>query len=422
MKKLLYLFAIALLAFGCEDYNDQFEGYDDNPIKLVEKLDYTLIDEDYESMGGDPAKYLSFSSSTPAADYVPDFLASHYPSLDVNSAINVTYNYYVGGLDYLDYLTEAKSYELTTADYDSMGEESGQPGKYNNFDSSTPPEDYLPDFFATKYPDAEDGDMVFITYKFYSGGVSLVSEYYGFDGSTWAAVEVDLPDGVSVYQLSADDYDSMGEESGQPGKYNNFDSSTPPGDYLPTFLSLKFPYAKEGDKKAVVYMYYSKGASKRAIQYTKTASGWEAYSSTQARTDQFLKTADGWVFDPTIIFTMSADDFQMIVDFVKSEHGSDKVDSYGTAEFYYGAGAYYENFDFRDGKFDASFASGLDAAKAGVSEALLPSKFPNAVAQISGIDVMYVVTFTTYDGADGEETFTFQCTKSGPNPEFTFVE
>lgn len=422
MKKLLYLFAIALVVFGCEDYNDQFEGFDDNPIELIENIDYTLTDADYESMGGDPADYYNFSSSAPAADYVPAFLASKYPTLDVNSAVNVTYAFYLGGLEYLDYLTAAKSYELTTADYDSMGEESGQPGKYNNFDSGTPPEDYLPDFFAAKYPNAQVDDLVFVTYKFYSGGVKNVSEYYGFDGTVWAAVEVDLPEGVSVYELTADDYDSMGENSGQPGRYNNFDSSTPPENYLPTFLSLNFPYAMEGDKIAVVYMYYSGGATKRAIEYTKTTAGWEAYSPTESRTEQFLKTPDGWVFDPTVLFTMNAADFQIIVDYVKSTYGAEKLDSYGTAEFYFGAGAYYENFDFRAGKFDASFSSGLEAAKTGIAEGLLPVKFPNAVSQISGIDVMYKVTFATYDGADGVETLTFQCTKSGPNPEFAFVE
>ncbi len=422
MKKILFFATALLLFFGCEDYNDQFEGYDDNTITLVKNLEYSLTDADYESMGGAPADYYNFSSSAPAADFIPDFLAEKYPSLDVNSSVNVTYTYYMGRLDYLDYLTNADSYELSTADYDSMGESSGQPGKYNNFDSGTPPEDYLPDFMATKYPNAENGDLVLVTYKFYSGAVSNVSEYYGFDGSAWAAVEIDLPEGVSLYELTTDDYDSMGEEYGQPGRYNNFDSSTPPEDYLPTFLKLKFPYATTGEKIAVIYKYYSDGTSKRAIEYTKTANGWEAYSSTESRTDQFLKTKDGWLFDPSVIFTMSSDDYQIIVDYVKATYGEEKLDSYGTQEFYFGAGAYYGNFDLRDGKYDTSFASGLEAAKAGIAEGLLPNKFPNAVAQVSGVDVMYIISFATYDGTDGKQTYTYQCTKSGPNPEFTFVE
>ena len=52
----------------------------------------------------------------------------------------------------------------------------------------------------------------------------------------------------------------------------------------------------------------------------------------------------------------------------------------------------------------------------------LTTKFPDAVNQVSGIDVFYVVNYAYYDGSNGTGTMTFQCTKSGPNPEFTFVE
>lgn len=423
MKKLLYLFAISMLVFSCENYNDQFSGYDDNQISVVEQLDYTLTDADYESIGGDPGKYNNFSASAPAADYIPDFLASKYPSLDVNSSVNVTYEFYRGGLDYISYLTDSKSYELTTADYDSMGEDSGQPGKYNNFDSSTPPEDYLPAFFANKYPDAVDGDLVFVTYKFYSGSVSNVSEYYGFDGSVWAPVEVDLPEGVSVYELTSDDYDSMGEDSGQPGRYNNFDSNISAGDYLPTFLSLKYPYAMEGEKIAVVYKYYSSGkTTKKAIQYTKMADGWEAYNSTITKTDQYLRTSSGWLFDPTIIYSMTSDDYQLVVDYVKSNIGASHVSSYGDSETYYGSNAYYGEFQIGSSYFDSSFSTWQDAVKEAIGKGFLPSKFPNAVAQVEGVDVNYIVTFAAYLSGMSDYTIKFQCTKSGPNPEFTYVE
>lgn len=86
------------------------------------------------------------------------------------------------------------------------------------------------------------------------------------------------------------------------------------------------------------------------------------------------------------------------------------------------AGSYYSNFDLRPGKWDESvFDSWQDAVTAAIGNALLPSKFPNAVAQVSGIDVFYVVTFTTYGGPFGKFNVTFQCTKSGPNPEFTLI-
>ncbi len=427
MKKLIFLFAIALALFSCEKYNDQFEGYDDNVItQVVTDLVYELTDDDYDQIGGDPAKYGNFSKYAPADQYIPPFLKSKYPYLDQGSIAQITYKYYIGGLSYLDYLTDAVSYELTTADYDSFGTGSGEPGKYNNFSSSTPPGDYLPGFFAAKYSNASNGDLVYVTYKYYSGSVEIRSEYYEFDGSVWKPVQVEVPEGVTVYALSSDDYDSMGEESGQPGRYNNFSGSTPPGAYLAKFLGIKFPYAEEGAKIAVVYRYYAGGGvtETRADEYTLASGIWTEYSSTINKSDQFIHTGEnGWLFDPSVVFTMDAADYQTIVDYVKNNIGAEYIDKYGTAEAYYGAGAYYVNFDLRDGKWDSgTFSTWQDAVKEGIATGLLPNKFPDAVTQVSGVDVLYKVTFATYDGSDGEYTFVFKCTKAGPNPSFEFVE
>jgi hypothetical protein len=292
MKRIVsYILGAGLLAAACNPMEDIYDELDQNATPFVQQLDYTLSNSDYELFEGDVADNYYFSEKDPAAVYIPPLLKALFPALDEGSAIRVTYNYHQGGLEYLDYLTQSISYELTTADYDSMGEENGQPGRYNNFDSGTPPGDYLPAFFSGKFPDAEADDLVFVTYKFYSGGVSNRSEYYGFDGSAWAPVEVELPDGVSNYELSNDDYDSMGEESGKPGRYNNFDSNMNPDDYLPTFLSIQFPYAIQGQKVAVIFKYYASGkTTKRAIEYTKMDGQWMAYDPIVVQTDQYINT------------------------------------------------------------------------------------------------------------------------------------
>ena len=56
--------------------------------------------------------------------------------------------------------------------------------------------------------------------------------YYTYTGGAWKP-------STGVYYLSSEDYDSMGQASGQPGQYNNFDSSMAIDDYVQTFLSLK---------------------------------------------------------------------------------------------------------------------------------------------------------------------------------------
>ena len=55
---------------------------------------------------------------------------------------------------------------------------------------------------------------------------------------------------------------------------------------------------------------------------------------------------------------------------------------------------------------------------------MLQKKFPDAVPQKNGIEVMYEVTFDTYHGGGqrGLYTATYQCTASGDPATFEFVE
>ncbi|MFW6290616.1 MAG: hypothetical protein ACOC0R_06575, partial [Mariniphaga sp.] len=237
-----------------------------------------------------------------------------------------------------------------------------------------------------------------------------IEELYTFDNG-WEKTE-------GAYYVKSVDYDAMGA----PGKYDNFSSSDRPDNYLPQLLEQKFPYAQQGDVMVVVYKYYSGGVQTRADEYHFTEGTWMKFNPVESFTDQYIKTKnDGWVFDPTVVFTMSKADYQIIVDWVKANKGSEYIDSYGTQDFWFGAGAYYSNYDIRDKWDTEAFDTWQDAVIASIAEVLLPAKFPDAVSQVSGIDVMYKVTFATYSGTGEVHTWTFQCTKSGPNPEFEFV-
>jgi len=445
MKKLLYIASFLALTFtACDPMEDTYDELDGLREPYTQDIELTLGAEDYAAIGGDAAKYKSFSKYDLAADNLPDYFADKYATLETGSSVMVTYAYYRGGLDYLydylDYLEELDAitaYTLSTADYDSMGTDSGEPGKYNNFSDDAPAADYLPDFLLGKYPDAADGDELAVTYKYYDGSVSEITEFWAFDGSVWAKTSKsapEVPEDVTIYELESADYDSMGA----PGKYNNFSGSDAPENYLPTFLGIKFAYAVEGEKVAVLYKYYAGGGvtETRAKEYTLTDGVWVEYQSTISMTEQYILTADGWVFDPTIVFTMVSDDYQMIVDYSVANNGV--TSKYPDSEYYYGASAKYSNFDLRlknrntedypmpefDGLSDEdAIALTMERMKEGVA-ALLTVKYPNAVTQVSGIDVFYLVDVKAYkeDLTDGYYTLKFQCTKSGPNPEFTYVE
>jgi hypothetical protein len=131
------------------------------------------------------------------------------------------------------------------------------------------------------------------------GDAEPSSEFYTFDGSSWELSE-------GVYYLSDDDFDSMGEGSGQPGKYNNFSSSISPDDYLLTFLSKKYPYALEGDDLSVIYRYYSSnsGAQLRGNLYTFMNGAWSSFQSTISTSLQFGHDGNNWEPDNTIKYTL----------------------------------------------------------------------------------------------------------------------
>ena len=253
------------------------------------------------------------------------------------------------------------------------------------------------------------------------------SGLYQLLNGTWATVP-------GVYVLNSADYNSMGA----PGKYDNFSGSALPDDYLPQFLTQKYPYAQEGKQIVVVYKYYSGGTHTRADQYTFTNSKWTKYNPVEMKTAQFINIGTKWIFDPTVTFSMTSADYQLIVDAVKADPNKKYlVNKYGSGEYYYGASSYNGDFDARivkrtEGPYAQPEYKGLSDADAtklimkriaeGIN-VLLQIKYPNAVAQVSGVDVMYIVTFKIYenDGSTGVFTVKFQCTKSAPNPQFTLV-
>jgi hypothetical protein len=503
MKKILYIVSLFALVFAsCDPMEDIYKDVDALGIdNNVRSLDYTLTDDDYSDIGGDPEKYGSFSIYDAAADHLPDFLAKMYPTLDVTSTINVTYDFYQGGLDYIRNYEKLNYFQLTVEDYDAMGTDNGEPGKYNNFAYNVLPEDFLPDYLPTVYENVESGFTVEVNFKYYSNYVtSIVSEYWAFNGTVWANAALDS------HTLTTEDYDSMGTEKDEPGEYGNFAYDVDPLDFLPafladkyldavandlvdltylyydgsetltikeyysfdgstwnvylsgivipsgikgyelaeedynsmgfeemldseddtemftTFVNLKFPYAVNGDVYAISFKYLDDDVIKKgAVELSKVDNVWEAYQSTIAKTDQYVNSTAGWVYDPSVLYTMVAEDYLMIVDYVSSNLGTEYVDSYGTAEAYYGANSYYVEFNIKEGNYDTSFATWQDAVKAGVA-VYLPVKYPDAKAQVDGVDVSYIITFAGYESSMVDYTITFKCTKSGPSPEFEYIE
>ena len=114
--------------------------------------------------------------------------------------------------------------------------------------------------------------------------------------------------------------------------------------------------------------------------------------------------------------TMTASDYRTIVDYVKNDPSLSKLDhnAYADSEYYFGASAYYSNFDIRSGKFNTTFANWQEAVQTALAEVFLPQTYPNAMANAK----TYTVNFATFEGTAGSGSFEFTCSQSAPNPQF----
>ncbi len=410
MKKILYILPIVLFWFtSCDPMEDVYTEVDEfnKEAKANEKYfaqrtlldaNYELVEADYQlATNGSVAKYKNFSSRATAKDNLAQILNDKMVYGEAGKDYKVTYDFYQGSLSYvksyikyLEAVSALQIYELTTEDYDSMG----KPGKYDNFSKSAPAADYLPDFLKAKFSDAEKGDIIVVTYKYYSGSVSEVVENWEFNGTVWAEnpnagpKAPKLPSDVHVYELLPEDYDSMGK----PGKYDNFSDSAKPSYYLPTFLNIKYPYAKEGTKYLVVYKFYGKkkkddeknSTFKQAQEYTLTNGVWKPYSSVikKTATMSYKVAKKTWEFVPPITF-------------VKTDEAPTASYTLTIADYELVGNGKYKNFDIREGKPEAD-------ENVIISKITIILKNQTEVAIKEGN--VYAVTYKYYDGGAGEKT------------------
>lgn len=250
-------------------------------------------------------------------------------------------------------------------------------------------------------------------YKTIGGYPAAYSDFYSYDGSEWSKVS-------NVHCMNSNDFETLQLSN------NYFTKSTMASDYLPQYAGILKPISNDGDAITFVFNYDDNGELLTlADQVTKTDGAWvSSYDFVRNVTEPYASTTDGWVFDPTVVFTMAADDYQLIVDYVNSnpELAAQNSSTYDNTEYYYGASAYYSDFDVRAGNFNSGFATWQDAIVEAIGKGLLPSKFPDAQMQYKGIDMHYIVHFETYGAAATYYYVHFQCTKSAPDPEFTLIE
>lgn len=206
------------------------------------------------------------------------------------------------------------------------------------------------------------------------GDVDNKGAYYQYDGSRWEAVE-------NVYYLSKSDYDAMGEDSGRPGRFNNFSSSIDPENYIPRFLSSTAPYnfAQEEDELVVIYKFFNGSTVTRGNSYSVINGVW----SPDKTELQFGNDGNKWVPDNTIRYAFTDTD----IAFVSSEFATKyegPADNVG----------FFGSFDRRTGSSNYWNDDMLLEAIGAVLDNINPSAADGQ---------KYVVTLVVYTGTTGTE-------------------
>ncbi|MDR1004356.1 MAG: hypothetical protein LBL97_05045 [Prevotellaceae bacterium] len=164
-------------------------------------------------------------------------------------------------------------------------------------------------FFADKVVvEAYVTSMLKATYPYAdAGSTAKVNVLYGTITQDYEPTSTDI-----TYELTTEDYDSMGTGDNEPGQYNNFDSDMDIDAYLKAFCATKYASEADGTTVAITFKYYG-GPSPQVRGYVKTASGWDVY-----------EMEPGFVADNS--YTLTTEDY----------------DSMGTAS---GTPGRYNNFD-----------------------------------------------------------------------------
>jgi hypothetical protein len=220
MKK-LYIYLLGLLFIfsmhSCMDVDDKFENLDEiSAPPNDEKETYTLTSEDYgsiadfaldadanDSLNADTiADYEFFTNTVSAAKYIPALLAEKYPAFGFQSSAMITYNFNSDNNYplYLERFDKAKIYEVDSADYAFVSEESV---KNLAFTTDFPADENLPIVLARAFAGKSNIDYVYADYNFKGG---LVVHF-----------EDNFPSDLSQYTI----IDKSGSQSWQHDSYNN---------------------------------------------------------------------------------------------------------------------------------------------------------------------------------------------------------
>ena len=245
---------------------------------------------------------------------------------------------------------------------------------------------------------------------------------------------------LAVYTLIDNDYALSTTENVK--KYKNFSESLLAKDLIPEILMKKNWFHENGFETRITYNYY-RGYSDEIIPYKTTH---EVTENEYEKVNDVVKSLNFFTsnhtftsnivsiltasypsavkndlyrvksleanksIDAVLSIIMVDDDYQIIVDSVKADTAIDHfVSSYGNSELYYGANAYYKNFEIRTTKWkefdeyknlsDDAIEDTIYNRQKQAFQLLLKAKYPEAkINDAASNKITYVIKYVVYDG------------------------
>lgn len=429
-KNILFSMCASLLLLASCDYNeDNFPGFDDNPITDV-------IYYEGEFTGKYPTEgYFSVTQGdeeTGKAEIekaLSSMLKNTYPYCDKGSSAKVT-------LKVASLLSSQEKepaykdkYELVKEDYDAMGTGKNEPGEHGNFSYKIDPNNYLPAFCADKYADKAEGFICKITYKYYNYGKTTdESKYYKKGASGWTEESLIPFVAAKKYTLEDADYEAMGMAEGEPGAMKQFATVDEANTCIAIFLKDKYAYVVT-DGLTVEVTYKLSGAKKKTI-YRYDGEVWKAYDPTQSvivsitnRITVMKFDGNEWNLSNLISnvekVTLANAEYTKLVEWVKTNKPEFMSTQGTTSEYYFGADcsrnninnkystwvSYYNVDDYLKDLKDDEIQAIMDKrlAEEGIAALLLPDMISNPDP-----DTSYTVVYKIYSGrGDGYYAMSF---------------
>lgn len=245
-----------------------------------------------------------------------------------------------------------------------------------------------------RFADAADGMVYVVEYDFFDGSSGTGNLAVIKDGDDYEiATAVSTIEDTNVFAYTNGNWgmpymlpsESYTEEFGQ--RFSNFGDEEEALSKIGIFLGREFPYATEGEYKAVGYRFYNGEATvTEYANFVFEGGDWTAIPSVISTALQFGFEDGMWVPDNTINYMLTSSDYSIIADALSAN--TDLATQLASIDR-------YGNFDRRPG----ASAEWNDANLLLAMKALLNEIAPNAEE-----GQKYLLTFDIYNGSNTTES------------------